>query len=244
MRTRSLGRVAVIVTLWGCACSTPIRTALSEHEADALVLALDEGAIAATKERVPGTSRFEVHVSQLEATQALRVMRASGALEKPQQGFADLYPEPSLVPTPSEERGRIALATAGEIASSLERFPNALRARVHVSVPRPAATLDAPQPTWRASVMLERKAGTPAIDEGAIRALVAGGLEHIAPEHVHVVQVEAVARGARSVTRIGPFTVAASSAPQLRGVLAVALALNAMLALAVIVLIARKRASS
>jgi type III secretory pathway lipoprotein EscJ len=208
------------------------------------VLTLDDGAIAATKERIPGTSHFEVRVSRLEATQALRVLRANGALQKPQPGFADLYPEPSLVPTPDEERARLALATAGEIARSLERLPDVLRARVHMSSPQVATALDAPVHTARVAAVIERRAGAPAIDETATRKLVAAALDDLAPEQVTVLQVEAPARGPRSVTRIGPFTVAASSAPQLRGVLAGAFALNALLALVVMVLIARRRASS
>lgn len=207
------------------------------------MLALDDSAIAASKERMPGASRFEVHVSRLEATQALRAMRALGKLDPPQQGFSELYPEPSLVPTPSEERGRIAQAAAGELAHSLERLPNALRARVHVGVPE-ATALDAPRPAWSASILIERRASTAAIDEASIRALVSGALRDIAATDIRIVQVEALAQRARTVTRVGPFSVATSSASQLKGVLAGALALNTALACGMIALVARKRRQS
>jgi type III secretion protein J len=219
-----------------------VRSSLSEHEADALVLALDESAIAANKERARGSDRYEVHVARAELSRALRVARDSGALQPQQPASADLYAEPPLVPTPAEERSRQAAATAGELARSLEALPGVLHARVHLTPPEPRAALDAPHGAFRAALLVQRRAGAPAIDEGALRALLEGAVAPLPAENVSIVQTELASPRPVEHARIGPFTVAKRDAPLLRATLAGALALNALLAIGLIAVVARRRA--
>ena len=224
------------------ACTSLVRSGASEREADALVLALDDSAIAATKERARGRESYEVHVASAELATALRVVRDSGAAQVAQPSFAELYGEPSLVPTPSEERIRFAHATAGELARSIEQLPNVAHARVHLSPPEPRQLLDAPASAWRASLIVQRRAGSAPLDEETLRSLVSGAVEPLPHGNVAVAQTELAPVRITQWVRLGPFTVSKRDAPALRATLGLLLALNALLAVALIAVVARRRA--
>lgn len=224
------------------ACDAVVRSGMSEHEADALLLMLDDHAIAASKERARGRGGYEVHVARAELTSALRIARAGGALQPQQPAFADLYAEPALVPTPEEERIRQAEATAGELARSVKALPGVLHARVHLTPPQLRAALDAPHGAFRASLLVQRRAGAPAIDEAALRALLAGAVTQLPADNVLIVQTELASPRSVEHARVGPFTIAKRDAPLLRATLATALALNALLAILLVAVVARRRA--
>lgn len=238
------GLTALVVL--GCgllaACTSVVRSGLSEPEADALVLALDDQAIAASKERGTGRAGHEVHVPRADLTRALHVARDSGALAAAQPAFDDIYGDPPLVTTPSEERARQAFATAGELARSLEAFPNVVRARVHLTPPEARSRLDAPLESFRAALLIQRRAGTPALDEQAVVSLVRGAVGDLPDDNVAIVQRELAPPPRAEHARIGPFTVAKRDAPLLRATLAGALALNTLLAILLVVVVARRRA--
>src|SRR5689334_13907085 len=219
-RGRLARRVLGVLVLLACgassACSDVVRSGLSEREADALLLALDDGAIGASKERGRGSGGYEVRVARSDLLRALRIARDGGALQPAPPAFADVYGEPPLVPTPDEERDRRAFATGGELARSIEALPGVLHARVHLTPPEPRAALDAAPQAWRASLLVQRRAGAPQVDEGALRALVAGAVDPLPPERVAIVQTELAAPRAPEHARIGPFTVAKRDAPALR----------------------------
>jgi type III secretion protein J len=241
------GRTAVVRALFALACcaltacSAVVRSGLGEHEADALLLALDDNAIGASKERARGGGGYEVRVARAELSRALRIARDSGALQPPQPAFADLYAEPALVPTPAEERRREAAATAGELARSVEALSGVLHARVHLTPPELRAALDAPHGAFHASLLVQRRVGAPLVDEGSLRALLAGAVAPLPPENVSIVQAELASPRRIEHARIGPFTVAKRDAPLLRATLAGALALNVLLAVMLITVVARRR---
>lgn len=222
------------------ACSAVVRSGLGEHEADALLLALDDNAIGASKERARGG--YEVQVARSELARALRIARDSGVLQVRQPAFADVYAAPALVPTPAEERIRQAAATAGELARSVEALPGVLHARAHVTPPEPRAALDDPHGAFHASLLVQRRAGAPPVDESALRALLAGALAPLPAQNVSIVQTELAAPRRLEHARVGPFTVAKRDASALRMTLAGALALNALLAVMLITVVARRRA--
>ena len=226
------------------ACSSTVRSGLREPEADALILALDEAAIGATKERGRGASTFDVEVPRADLAAALRALESHGRLEPAQPGFSEVLGPPALVPTPSEERDRRALALAGELAQTIEQLPGVARARVHLAPPAARPALDAPPGTWRAALVVQRRAGQPALDEGALRSVLQGALDPLPAANVAIVQTEAAAPRRGEWTRLGPFTVAQRDAPALRATLAGALALSALSALLAITVVARRRVGS
>ena len=101
--------------------------------------------------------------------------------------------------------------------------------------------LDAPPETWRASVVVQRRAGHPALDEGPVRALLQGALAPLPDASIAVIQTQAPAPRLAQWARLGPFTVAKRDAPALRATLAGALALSMLSALLSIAAMVRKR---
>ena len=228
-------------------CRTTVRSGLGEAEANQIVVALDRAAIGAAKASEPGgRGRYRVEVDSADATRALSVLESARLPKRAEPGFDELYQPSALLPTPQDERARWAAALAGELSRSLERMRGVREARVHLAVADAEQPLDAPVPPPKASVLLQRARGMPALPEQPVRALVAGAVDGLAPERVTVVQVEAEpaaeTAGARLV-QIGPIAVSRGSMAAFKGLVAAALALNLLLALALVALLRRARAA-
>jgi len=224
-------------------CTSDVRGGLREADADQIVVALDRAAIAADKHKEPSGQRFTVVVGSGDLARALALLAAERLPRAPVAGFDDLYAKSGLVVTASEERARAGAATAGELSRTLEGLPSVLKARVHVALPDSQRALDEPRAPAKASVLIERRDDAPALDETRIRTLVAGAVEGLEPAAVTVVQL-AVATPRpwqRSLVRIGPIAVSAASVPALKAVLGVSLALDLLLALALVVLVRGRR---
>jgi type III secretion protein J len=236
-----------LLPLGSSACDVVVRTGLSEAEANQLVVALDQAALVATKRAATGSGdpsdRYAVTVASSEATQAMRLLEAQGLPRAVQPGFDALFRETSVLATPGEERSRLIAASAGELSRSLEHFPGVLTARVHVAVPDPQIAVDAKPVPMTAAVLLQRRSGSAALAEAPVRELVASAIDGLDPSRVTIVQVAALSAeaGPPRFTRLGPFTVSAGSAAGLRSVLGGALALDLMLALALIALVRQRR---
>lgn len=240
---------ALALALVAGACKATLRAGLSEDQANQIAVALDSAQIAAVKVASPGAGsarRFEVQVATGDMPSALRVLERERLPRPETAGLAELYAESGLVATPSEERARWAAATAGELARSLERLPGVIDARVHLTPVEAPLALDAPARSAKASVLVRRKLGTHPIEETAVRALVAGAVDGLAADQVVVIQTETrvdIAR-APALVRIGPISVTRGSALALKLALGSALALDVVLAAAVVVLWRNRRRSA
>lgn len=238
--------LAAAGVLWLVAgCDAVVRSELSETQANQIVVALDRAAIAARKVAGGQGRSYRVEVASSELNAALRVLDRNGLPAAEAPSTAELLRPSGLVATPEEERARLSAASAGELARSLERIEGVANARVHLVLPSAARPLDAPVPPAQAAVLLVRRAGGPAIDEQAVRALVAAAVSGLTPNAVAIVQTQAtpVTETAVSTVRVGPFSVRRESAPLLRGVLAATLVLDIALAAALIWTVRRKRAT-
>lgn len=228
------------------ACEARVATGLDEDQANEVVAALDGAGIGADKAPSAGaggqTATFDVSVGRAELADALTLLAARGLPRREEPGVAETYGEPSLVPTPTEERARYLAALGGEIARSLERVEGVVDARVHVALPDTSSLpLDAAPPAPRASVLLSTTSRARITDVDVSR-LVAGSIEGIEPGAIAVVRVRVSEPAVRSaLATVGPFRVAASSAAPLRVALVVALALHAALAAALFVFVRRAR---
>ncbi len=231
--------------LLGACSKAVVRQGLTEQEANQIVVALDRSAIAASKVAQPGagSGAFGVEVAAGDVASALALIEARRLPEAPESGFDALYREPQLIATPQEERARWVAATAGELARSLRRMPGVADAHVHLAPADAPAALDAPPPRAKASVLIERRRGAPPLDQGSVRALVAGALNGLEPDRVSVIQstLEAEPQPQRAFARVGPVTVAARSAGTLRALLAASLGLDLLMAAALIAVLRRRR---
>ena len=88
-------------------------------------------------------------------------LRALGLPHDKRRGFAETYGQPSLIPTPSEERARYLDATAGEIERTLETVDGVVSARVHLVLEEadPLAVDAKPKSAARAAVLLKARPG-------------------------------------------------------------------------------------
>lgn len=247
MRACAAGRAVLCGALLLGGCESTIAQGLDEPQANLILVTLEGHEIGGSKEQVAtpgGDPTFEVRVSSDDVGRALAVLRAADLPRASEPGLADVFGEGSLVPTATEERARYAAAIAGELAGSIESIDGVLDARVHVAIPEPRGfALDDERPRPRASVLIKHLPGEPPYDIVQIRSLVAGAVHGMAPEDVAVVGVPGppapVLTG--SLVRVGPISVTRGSSFALKAVLGTALALDVVLAAALVVLWTRRR---
>jgi type III secretion protein J len=241
---QEVGLAIAVAALGTSGCQAELERGLDEAQANAVLVALDEHGIGATKAAEPGAGdepSFVVSVGPDDVAAALGVLRAEGLPRQDDPGL-EIFGEGSLVPTATEERARMTAAISGELARSIEAIDGVLDARVHLALPRAESlALDAPRPRARASVLVRHRGATPPYDEGAVRRLVAGAVEDLAVDDVAVIGVPAppVEASARQLSQVGPFSVSRGSATGLKAALGTLLATNVLLALGLAVTFAR-----
>ena len=237
--------VAFLVAL---GCSAPIQHGLDESAANDVVTALERAGIGAGKTR-DDDGAFAVCVARADAVAALELLRSLGLPRGKRLGFGDVYKQPSLLPTPTEERARYVEALAGEMAGTLESVDGVINARVHLVLPEPdpLAIDGKPRVPAQAAVLLKTMAGRPQpIAEADVQKLVAGSVPGLAPAAVSVVFTSAAAAPTGRVARLvalGPLLLPTESRGLLVAVAVVVLAALAILAGLVLVLARRLSAA-
>jgi type III secretion protein J len=229
--------VALLAVLVAAGCSTPIRHGLDEPAANEVVTALERAGIGADKVREEGTagSTFIVRVSQADAVRALDLLHGLGLPRGRRSGFAEVYAQPSLVPTATEERARYVEALQGEIERTLESVEGVVSARVHLVLAETdlLAAEGKPRVAAQAAVLLKARPGRAPLTEAEVQKLVAGSVAGLAPTAVAVVMTPAPdgPASASALEALGPLRFAPGGRPLLLVTLAVALALLGVLAL-------------
>jgi type III secretion protein J len=224
-------------------CNATLERGLDEAQADEIVIALAERGIGASKDTLPGADGFAVTVGTSDVATALAVLRDEGLPRVETPGMAEAYATPSLVPTAGEERARTSTALSADLARSIQMLEGVHDARVHLGLPDPSVVpMDDDADQLVASVLV-RTEGDTSIDEPRIRALVAGAVVGLSPERVTVIRtpVRASAVHAEPLVTVGPIYVTAGSATALRATLAGLLGVNVMLAIAVGIVVRRRR---
>ena len=236
-----MARWGVGLALLACVggCTTGVLHGLDEPSANEALAALEGAGIGAEKvvdEGTQGSDRFALRVPRAEGPRALDVLRARGLPRERRHGFAEVYGQPSLIPTASEERARYLAASAGEIERTLEMVDGVVSARVHVVMEEadPLA-LDAgkPRAAARAAVLIKTAGGRAPLGELEVQKLVAGSVPGLDPSAGAVVTTAAPlppASGLGPLSSVGPFRVTPSSRAPLIALFCAALATIAVLA--------------
>lgn len=251
-RFRAAGALVIVLAL-APACTTVILHDLDEAAANESLTALDRAGIGAEKvpDDGPQARTFSLRVARAEGNRALEVLRIQGLPRERRHGFAEVYGQPSLIPTTSEERARYLAATAGEIERTLETAEGIVGARVHL-VPEETDPLalaasgpgdgKARSPA-RAAVLLKTARGLPALPIADVQRLVAGsvpGLDAAAVAVIVSAAPEASARELGPLASVGPLRVTPSSRGPLIAVFAVGLTVIAALATMLLVSLRRR----
>lgn len=206
----------VVVCVIACAagCSTPIQHGLDESAANDMVTALDRAGVGATKTR-DDDGGFVVSVGRADVLRALELLRTLGLPRSQRAGFGEIYKQPSLLPTPTEERARYVEALAGEVAATLETVEGVASARVHLVLPEPdpLATDGKPRVPAQAAVLLKVRGGRPSpIAVADVQKLVAGSVPGLEQAAVAVVTTPAPeAPAASNLVTLGPLRLTADS---------------------------------
>ncbi|HMF39191.1 MAG TPA: secretion protein [Polyangia bacterium] len=230
-----------VAAMTAAACSTNILHGVDERSANEATAALERAGIGA--EKVPdegaaaaaGGATYTLRVAHADGTRALDLLRALGLPHDRRRGFAETYGQPSLIPTPSEERARYVDALAGEIERTLESADGVVSARVHLVLEEsdPLAADAKPRNPARAAVLLKARPGSAPFRDVDVQKLVAGSVAGLDPAAVSVVMTAAADPGAAAaapLAALGPLRVTPGTRPLLLAALAAGLALLALLA--------------
>jgi type III secretion protein J len=176
-------------------CHEAVLTARPEDEANTALAALSRSGVGARKVDA-GRGSFDVRVPARDFERSLEILEGVGLPRAKEPGLAELFPEPGLVPSATEERVRYHRALAGELGASLRRLSGVREARVHLALPmeQPRRLDRAPVVPAKASVLILAEPGRHGeleIRAYAMRQLVAGAVVGLEVEDVSVVVTEA-----------------------------------------------------
>ena len=230
--------LAVLATM--AACSNNVLHGIDERAANDTTAALERAGIGAEKLPDEGTASgggasYTIRVAHGDATRAVDLLAALGLPRDKRRGFAETYGQPSLIPTPSEERARYLDATAGEIERTLETVDGVVSARVHLVLEEsdPLAIDAKPKSAARAAVLLKARPGAAPIAASDVQRLVAGSVAGLDATAVSVVVTSAADPGeatAAALAPLGPLRLSPGTRPLLVGAVVAALLVLALLA--------------
>lgn len=189
-------RLAWLLPLLLAGCGgEPLLHDLPEREANAVLVALDEGGVPARKDRQEGAEGgWTVEVARGDVARAHRLLAARELPRTRPAGLGEVFGRPGMVPTPVEEHARWLHALAGELSASVEAIDGVVEARVHLGLPSDDPLRPGQRGPGRAAVLVKCRpaaCGPLRSLEGGLRALVAGAAEGLSPEAVAVVIAEA-----------------------------------------------------
>ena len=238
---RRVFAIAVICfTACLAACDVAIQHGLDEGSANEILTALDSANIGAKKVLAEGTGdtpKFVVNVSKDDVPRAMELMRSRGLPRLPRSGFAEMYAQASLVPSPTEERARYLKALGNDIERTLETIEGVVSARVHIVMAEndPLAADPRPRVPAQAAVLLKARTGyNLGLKELEFQKLVAGSVPGLVPTAVAVVVTPAPewsGNTSPNMVAMGPIRVAPGSRAVLVGAFAAVLGVVAALAL-------------
>src|SRR4029079_8098004 len=106
--------------------------------------------------------------AQADAVRALELLRAAGLPRGQRTGFAEVYGQPSLVPTATEERARYVEALSGEIERTLETVDGVVSARVHLVLEESDPLDGKSRVPAQAAVLLKTRPNLPQVKEADV----------------------------------------------------------------------------
>jgi type III secretion protein J len=240
------------IALLATGCEVPVQYGLDEAAANEVVTALERANIAAAKVKEEGAGNeqtFMVTVTnEQDVRRAIELMRSLGLPRTRRSGLAEMYGQPSLVPSATEERARFLKALGNDIERTLETIDGVVGARVHLVLPEtdPLAADNKPRVSAQAGVLIKTRAGVQIpLTEPQVQRLVAGAVSGLQAANVAVVVTEAPdwATAQTSLIAVGPIRMTPGSRAVLFGALLIVLGVVAVLAL-VLLLMARRLASA
>ncbi len=225
-RARLLVVVLGVAAMFGPGCTTNILHGIDERSANEATSALERAGIGAEKltdeggGAGAGAASYTVRVAHADGSRAVDLLRALGLPHDRRRGLAETYGQPSLIPTPSEERARYLDALAGEVERTLESADGVIDARVHLVLEEsdPLAPGAKPRTPARAAVLLKLRPGRAALTEADVQKLVSGSVAGLEPATIAVVMTvaaEPAEVGSTALAAVGPLRITPGTRPLL-----------------------------
>jgi type III secretion protein J len=198
--------LSLLLLLCTAACRERIQHGLDERQANELQTVLVERGLDARK--VPGAGKkptWAIEVADDQASDAVRILAELGLPRPVAETGCDVFGG-GLIRSPVEEQlCRVRVLERG-IEATLQNVEGVLIARVHLMVPPPPRPGQVPTAA-KGSAMLRATPGQAARirqSQEQLRALIAGGVEGLAPEAVSLLVDEATTRVEVPATRGSP----------------------------------------
>jgi type III secretion protein J len=164
----------------------------SEQHANEMIAVLGENGIEADKEAgEEGT--YSVNVTQGDFAKAVELLRARGLPREQFESLGTIFKPGGLNETPLAQRARLVYGLQQELSQTISEIDGVVSARVQLAMPQPDPLSQDIKPS-SASVLVKYRTGFDLRSQtGAIKSLVANGVEGLTYEKVSVVMVPAQA---------------------------------------------------
>jgi type III secretion protein J len=209
----------VLLLLSACTKLVILQAGLSDADANEIALVLNRKGIEVDKQK--GKETVSLMVKDADLSRATEAMNAAGLPRRTLSNLGEVFKKQGMISSPMEERVRYIHGLSAELESTMLQFDNVVAARVHVVLPERIAPGEPIQPS-SAAVFIKYR---PPMDEDAVmprvRRLVASSIPGLSGDDVRAKVSVVMVPGERPTpgiewTKLGPFTVAVSSATGLR----------------------------
>lgn len=193
---RKLRAAAVITSLVFVmtACGQEVlQQALSEPEANEILVVLFQHGITATKVTTVGTegTTYSITIPKDAIQSSRRILLENNLPRSKELGSEGICKEKGLIPTPEEEKCRKLLAKKGDIVNSLQRIPGVIDADIVLNVPEISPfnteTQAENRPTASAVLRVKKSQDGYEITEARIQQFISKSVEKLDPRDVSVI---------------------------------------------------------
>jgi type III secretion protein J len=185
--------IGFVLFLSGCV-THELQSDLSEQDAQEIVVLLKENGIDAFAAKAPGEKKGEdkwtvsIRGGDQNLARSWRVLQENGLPRQKDKGLEDVFANPGMIPTATEEKARLLVGISGEISRTLKSVSGIVDAHVLVVMPENSPLLDKSEmvpPT--ASVLIKYRGNELPLGEEDVKKLVGRAVEGLKPENVAVV---------------------------------------------------------
>ena len=182
----TLGSAIVLaIALLLAGCQESLHSKLTEREANEVLVTLAQAGIGANKS-ADSDKTFSVDVESSQLPAAIEVLATAGLPRERFSNLGDLFGDPKIVSTPTEERIRFQFGISQELSETVSIIDGVTAARVHLVVPKNDPLSDNTKPS-SASVFIKHRAGLDLAPQiPSIKTLVLRSVEGLTHDTVYV----------------------------------------------------------